>query len=219
MENKVGYIYILTNPSFKEYVKIGYADDVQKRVDILNSKECTPFAFRIYATYKVNGRLKDLNVHTLIDSLRPDLRSVDNVDGKIRKREFYAMSPEDAYTLLETIAAINGLQNNLVKFSKSKEESEDEQIQVKIETLAKNRHHFKEIEFFSSLTNKTYIGKTNDEGTLSIYEKDSGIEIVNNANPSKKAIMGQAIIDLGGTTSDNDTSYQRYHKLMKMIRG
>ena len=30
MENK-GVIYILTNPSFPEYVKIGYADDVNKR--------------------------------------------------------------------------------------------------------------------------------------------------------------------------------------------
>ena len=27
-----GYIYILTNPSFPEYVKIGYADNVEKRL-------------------------------------------------------------------------------------------------------------------------------------------------------------------------------------------
>ena len=31
MENK-GVIYILTNPSFPEYVKIGYADDIKKRL-------------------------------------------------------------------------------------------------------------------------------------------------------------------------------------------
>ena len=31
MENK-GVIYILTNPSFKEYVKIGYADNVENRL-------------------------------------------------------------------------------------------------------------------------------------------------------------------------------------------
>ena len=30
-ENKTGYIYILTNPSFEEYVKIGYADDVEEK--------------------------------------------------------------------------------------------------------------------------------------------------------------------------------------------
>lgn len=28
---KVGFIYILTNPSFPNYVKLGYADDVDKR--------------------------------------------------------------------------------------------------------------------------------------------------------------------------------------------
>ena len=57
MEESKGVIYILTNPSFKEYVKIGYADDVEKRLKQLNSTECTPFAFRIYATYEVVGQL------------------------------------------------------------------------------------------------------------------------------------------------------------------
>lgn len=42
-----GVIYILTNPSFPEYVKIGYADDVNARLKQLNNSECIPFAFRI----------------------------------------------------------------------------------------------------------------------------------------------------------------------------
>ena len=32
-----GYIYILTNPSFPDWVKIGYADDPQKRLNQLNN--------------------------------------------------------------------------------------------------------------------------------------------------------------------------------------
>lgn len=56
MENK-GVIYILTNPSFKEYVKIGYADNVENRLRQLNNSECIPFAFRIYATYANNSRI------------------------------------------------------------------------------------------------------------------------------------------------------------------
>ena len=60
-----GYIYILTNPSFRDWVKIGYADNVEERVKQLNSKECTPFAFRIYATYEVNSRLMDKKIHTI----------------------------------------------------------------------------------------------------------------------------------------------------------
>ena len=31
MSDKKGVIYILTNPSFPDYVKIGYADDIDKR--------------------------------------------------------------------------------------------------------------------------------------------------------------------------------------------
>lgn len=49
--DKTGVIYILTNPSFPEYVKIGYADDIDKRLQRLNRSECIPFAFRVYATY------------------------------------------------------------------------------------------------------------------------------------------------------------------------
>lgn len=41
MENK-DVIYILTNSSFSEYVKIGYADDVKKRLQQLNRSECIP---------------------------------------------------------------------------------------------------------------------------------------------------------------------------------
>lgn len=94
MKKATGVIYVLTNPSFKEYVKIGYADNVESRLKQLNNSECIPFAFRIYATYEVEERLTDLKLHALIDQLNPNLRSIDNVDGKKRIREFYAMSPE-----------------------------------------------------------------------------------------------------------------------------
>ena len=73
MTNK-GFIYILTNPSFPDYVKIGYAHDVEKRLQQLNRSECIPFAFRIYATYEVEERLTDLKLHALIDQLNPNLR-------------------------------------------------------------------------------------------------------------------------------------------------
>ena len=110
---KSGYIYILTNKSFPDWVKIGYADNIQQRLDQLNGSESTPFAFELYASYKVGGRLKDLNVHSLIDSINPNLRSIDYVNGKMRKREFYKMGKEQAYLILKNIAAINGMEGNL----------------------------------------------------------------------------------------------------------
>ena len=103
-----GVIYILTNPSFKEYVKIGYAHDVEKRIQQLNRSETIPFAFRAYATYEVDSELTDKELHNLIDKLNPDLRTIENFDGKKRVKEFYEMSKEDAYAILESIAKISG---------------------------------------------------------------------------------------------------------------
>ena len=45
MNNNQGVIYILTNPSFPDYVKIGYEDDVSKRLNELNRSECITIAF------------------------------------------------------------------------------------------------------------------------------------------------------------------------------
>lgn len=125
MGNKVGVIYILTNPSFPQYVKIGYADDVEARLKQLNNSECTPFAFRVYATYEVEDRLTDMKLHSLIDQLNPNLRSIDTVDGKKRVREFYAMSPEQAYSILETIAVLGGRKDRLQLWEPTEKEQED----------------------------------------------------------------------------------------------
>lgn len=128
-----GYIYILTNPSFKEYVKIGYAYDVKERLKQLNRSECIPFAFRIYATYEVDSRLSDIKIHSIIDKLNPNLRSIDTFEGKERKREFYAMSPEDAYSILEAIAEINGRKDKLKKYNLTETEQNEEKIANEVE--------------------------------------------------------------------------------------
>lgn len=128
-----GFIYIFTNPSFKEYVKIGYADNVEIRLKQLNNLECTPFAFRVYATYEVEERLIDKKLHSLIDQLNPNLRSIDHVGGKVRVREFYAMSPEQAYSILETIAILGGHRERLKLLEPSVQEQKDEDLAQEIE--------------------------------------------------------------------------------------
>ena len=132
MEKTTGYIYILTNPSFKEYVKIGYADDVNKRLAQLNRSECVPFAFRVYATYEVSSRLSDKKIHEIIDKLNPDLRAIENFDGKKRVREFYAMSKEDAYALLKSIAEINGMEDKLKLIKPNEDEQHAEALAEEI---------------------------------------------------------------------------------------
>lgn len=124
---KAGVIYILTNPSFPEYVKIGYADDVNKRLAQLNRTECTPFAFRLYATYNVPDRLADKKLHSLLDMFDANLRAVDELNGKKRVKEFYAMKPEKAYHALELIADLTDTADGLVLYEVStKDKNEDD---------------------------------------------------------------------------------------------
>ncbi len=136
---EIGYIYIMTNPSFKEYVKIGYATDVKLRLDELNRSSAVPFAFRVYATYEVDSALSDKKLHSILDKLNPDLRSMEEVDGKKRVREFYAMTPEDAYSILEAIAEINGYKHRLKKWKATAEEQKEERIAQEISDAHQER--------------------------------------------------------------------------------
>ena len=106
-QNKKGYIYIMTNPALVDMVKIGYAKDVEERRKSL-STTALPYEYEVYATYATNGNLEDKKLHQLIDNLNPDLRVSKN-------REFYVMTPEQAYVLLDAIAIISGSTEKLKK--------------------------------------------------------------------------------------------------------
>ena len=104
-----GYIYIMTNPALKNMVKIGYSTDVEKRRQDLSHSTSIPDDYQIYATYETEGKLEDKKLHHLIDKLNPDIRYNP-------KKEFYIMSPEDAYDLLEAIEYISGTTGKLKKY-------------------------------------------------------------------------------------------------------
>lgn len=77
--DKTGYIYVLTNESFHRdnWIKIGYAEDVDKRVKEL-SGTAVPLPYEVYCTYEI-PRIKgvkdpDKLVHDLIQALNPNLR-------------------------------------------------------------------------------------------------------------------------------------------------
>lgn len=121
-----GVIYILTNPSFPQYVKIGYASDLQRRLRELNRSEALPYAFRSYATYEVGHKLTDRALHELLDQLNPDLRTIETFNGKTRIREFFEMSAEDAYSILEAVARISGTTDRLHRVTPTGNQIADE---------------------------------------------------------------------------------------------
>lgn len=95
-----GYVYILTNPSFREdWVKIGKSS---REVDV-RSKEldntAVPLPFEIYATVKTSK----------YDELEAKLHKIltDLADLRIRKtREFFNIKPEDAFSYLKDLAEL-----------------------------------------------------------------------------------------------------------------
>lgn len=98
MENETGYVYILTNPSFREdWVKIGKSS---RPVDV-RSKEldntAVPLPFEIYATLKTTKYAKvERQIHKQIDRLT-DLRMRQN-------REFFNIAPSVALDIMRDIA-------------------------------------------------------------------------------------------------------------------
>lgn len=139
MSETKGVIYILTNPSFPDFVKIGYASDMDRRLGELNRSECIPFAFRVYATYEVDSNLSDKKIHSIIDKLNPNLRSIDDFNGQKRIREFYAMTKEDAYSILEAIAEIHNRTDKLKLYKPNAEEAADVRVAEDISSERKER--------------------------------------------------------------------------------
>ncbi len=109
--DKKGYIYVLTNESFHRdnWIKIGYAENVDKRVKEL-SNTSVPLPYEVYCTYeipRIDG-IKDPDklLHDLITKLNPNLRISPN-------REFFEMLPWDAYEMLLAIAQMHNRTDKL----------------------------------------------------------------------------------------------------------
>ena len=110
MEQKEGFVYILTNPSFKEnWIKIGYTDrTVEERCKELSSTS-VPFPFQIFATLKTKQykEIEDI-LHDSFDSYRvnPD-------------REFFLIKPERACEILKKFLKILGEESCLNEYDEN----------------------------------------------------------------------------------------------------
>lgn len=97
---KQGYVYILTNPSFKEdWVKIGMSSvSVEQRVKQLDSTG-VPLPFEIYATMRTaKYQEAEKLIHNFI-SMFTNLRIRDN-------REFFNVKPEKAHEVFKQVAKV-----------------------------------------------------------------------------------------------------------------
>jgi hypothetical protein len=132
----MGIVYILTNPCLDGWVKIGETNknDIQERLDGLNNQTAIPLSFRPYALYHVENALKiEKAIQGIIDAANPKLRSIEvKGNGKIREREFYRMTPEQAFDIFKRFAQGRDDEEFLELKSPTSED-------VKIESLLKGR--------------------------------------------------------------------------------
>ena len=193
MMEKTGYIYVLTNESFHKdnWVKIGYAEDVDKRVKEL-SNTSVPLPYAVYCTYEIpriqGVKDPDKLLHDLITMLNPDLRISQN-------REFFEMLPWDAYNMLLAIAKMHGRMDKVWKNDKNKSDttikedeeysfeslfpagSEEKNLYDKIEAIV-----FSLDSTLSKNVRALYVSyKMGKRNVISIWPKKNWLEIVLNA--------------------------------------
>ncbi len=96
---KPGYVYILTNPSFrKDWVKIGMTQNMEERLRTLDTTSL-PLPFKKYATLKtVKYQIAEKHVHHYIERFT-NLRIRAN-------REFFNVTPEEALSIFCEVAEL-----------------------------------------------------------------------------------------------------------------
>ena len=110
-------VYIITNPQYPGYVKIGYASDLKSRISSLNTGALVEF--EPYAAYETPKDMADIEIHEIIKLLNPILRASKFEKGKVRQKEFFKLDPEEAFQLLEHIAIVSGTRDKLYKVDRN----------------------------------------------------------------------------------------------------
>ena len=84
-----GLVYILTNPCLDGWVKIGMTErnDIERRLQELNSPTNIPLSYRCYAVYEVENPLEvEKRIHSIIDRVDDSLHAREQLNnGRIRE--------------------------------------------------------------------------------------------------------------------------------------
>lgn len=120
MVRQSGYIYLLTNPLFPQYTKIGYTKDLKQRLKAIQST-IVPVRYKLYATYKisVDTHSPDFFIHQLIDRINPKIRFHGNYKGNVYVNEFFKMKAEEVFNVLLCIAKLNNSEENLTLYEQN----------------------------------------------------------------------------------------------------
>ena len=205
---KTGYIYVLTNESFHRdnWIKIGYAENVEKRVKEL-SGTALPLPYEVYCTYEIpriqGVKDPDKLLHDLIMKLNPSLRIIDN-------REFFEMLPWDAYDMLLAIAQMHGRKDKVKRYGTMKAAPEvQEETEYSIDALfpkgsvvralyEKMHELMKAIDpSIEEAPRKLYLAfKINGRNILSMWPRSNWTELVLSARIGQITDQNELIYDI-----------------------
>ncbi len=204
-----GFIYVLTNESFHRdnWIKIGYAEDVEKRVKEL-SNTSVPLPYEVYCTYEI-PRIKgvkdpDKILHDIITKLNPSLRISQN-------REFFEMMPWEAYDMLFAIAQMHG-RSDKVKLNENNNEVNDKiekDTEYSIDSLFPLGSEVRELydglkntllsiddSLIESPRNNYITFKKIKSNTVSFWPKNNWVEVVFNAKMGQLNDPNSLLIDI-----------------------
>lgn len=174
-----GIVYILTNPCLDGWVKIGMTerDDIEKRLQELNSPTNIPLSYRCYAVYEVdNPNDVEKRIHSIIDRVDDSLHAREQLDnGRIREREFFKITPETAYGIFKDIAILRNDLENLKLYTPTCSQSQEEELAESRTKRSNNSFKLLSIEIgeeINFLYDESIIAKVVDEKNQIEFENE-----------------------------------------------
>ena len=197
---KIGYVYIFTNPSMPDYIKIGYTNNLKRR---LNDLDTTGVAmpFEPYFTVKTEKyEVLEKVIHRELDKL---------TDSRVRKnREFFKIRPEIARDLLLNISEL----------------LDDKEIDnFGNETANDARNADGSIKPMSSPTTFAMLGipiESELEPITTKYPKVTTIDDINlvQLENGERKTISRAVVDITGTSRNGFMCYKFNNEILSDIR-
>lgn len=197
---KIGYVYIFTNPSMPDYIKIGYTNNLKRR---LNDLDTTGVAmpFEPYFTVKTEKyEVLEKVIHRELDKL---------TDSRVRKnREFFKIRPEIARDLLLNISEL----------------LDDKEIDnFGNETANDARNADGSIKPMSSPTTFAMLGIPIGSELEPITTKYPKVTTINDINlvqleNGERKTISRAVVDITGTSRNGFMCYKFNNEILSDIR-